>query len=463
MDVRPSSFPTEIYEDIIEHIKAGRLLLDVDSSNYRARLATLSACALTCHAWLPTSRVCLYRDVSFTRADVRSLERLVRSLNANPMLRDLVVNLEILDNPTVDVVDLATSTPEAEIPKPHPSSAPQHRRRPPSARPDVLQLWWPMLAGKLPHLQALGLFFGSGLSLRHPHSAAWLRTFSTVTKLSLAWRTSGTYSDLFRILSAFTSLRSLLLVGLEWVAQGVLRVNEVPRRAKLPSIGALTLLLEDNDEGLCMRAMFQELLYSVAPNIETLHVDELVILPRESSLPAEEHTYLEPRMSNLHTVQINASGYPGPQYCESLVAWLSHYHASALEHLIFFYPSLVTIVPVDESLEALDGMAALDGALHGATELRALTRITFVFRWLERGGQASAKARSEQLTGPAAVSAFRVRRLLSLRKGVDVRVFWLSLDANGAYLWTYYTTEDHALHVSYQVPDVLADFRLHFA
>ncbi|KAI0666349.1 hypothetical protein C8Q78DRAFT_469204 [Trametes maxima] len=307
MDVRPSSFfPTEICEEIIKHVDAGRLLFNADNPDYRAQLATLSACALTCRAWLPTSRVCLYHNISFSKTDVRSLERLVWSLNANPMLRDLVVNLQILDNG--GPVNLASSTREVDSSQPRPADQP--RLRSPRVPSHVPQLWWPMLAGKLPRLQALTLFFDSGLSLPHPRSAAWLRTFSTVTKLSLAWRASGTYADLFRILSAFSRLRSLFLVGLGWIAQGAPRIDEVPRRAKPPSVSALTVLLGNNDDRSSMRAVFHGLLFSVASTIETLHVAELVIPPYESSPSMEEHSYTGSRTSNLRTLANQCIRFP---------------------------------------------------------------------------------------------------------------------------------------------------------
>lgn len=107
-DLRPSSsaFPIEIYETIIDNVK--------NSSDQEAESGvvprTLARCARTCQAWLPRSRLCLYRTIYLEHltasasaiANTVKLRRLAQTIQVCPHLRDLVEDLFFTQYPPVD-------------------------------------------------------------------------------------------------------------------------------------------------------------------------------------------------------------------------------------------------------------------------------------------------------------------------------------------------------------------------
>ncbi|KAI0328096.1 hypothetical protein GY45DRAFT_1029069 [Cubamyces sp. BRFM 1775] len=216
-----SAFPTELYEEIIQEIGPNRIMLPLAEEgelDRRTRLSTLCACALTCRAWLPTSRTYLYRQLTFIGTDKVALELLVRSLEANPWLRTLVHDLNVIDNDeeyTPGIVPPSTSSAW-----------------------DISRTWALILAGKLPCLRDIGLALARGLTC-HPQFVRSLHAFTAVTSLSLAWKGSGTFQDLLKLLTAFSGLRRLLVYGAAWAPRGAKKLV-LPRR-RFPPLAVLTV------------------------------------------------------------------------------------------------------------------------------------------------------------------------------------------------------------------------------
>ncbi|KAI0654722.1 hypothetical protein C8Q70DRAFT_467987 [Cubamyces menziesii] len=227
-----SAFPTEIYEQIIEEIGPNKILLPLLEEGVfdrRTRLSTLCACALTCRAWLPTSRTYLYRQLTFIGSENTALELLVRSLEANPWLRTLVHDLNVIDSD-------AEFTPGIIQP---PSSVPREPTR------DISRTWALILAGKLPYVRDMGLALARGLTC-HPQFVRSLHTFTAVSSLSLAWKGSGTFQDLLKILTAFSGLRRLLMYGAAWTPRGAQKL--VLPRDRFPPLVVLTIESEGENK-----------------------------------------------------------------------------------------------------------------------------------------------------------------------------------------------------------------------
>ena len=179
-----SPLPTEIYEEIIEWVDALELRLferkRLSVGQRRIRLSALHSCALTCRAWLPTSRACLYGHLIFISTDKAPLERLVQSLDANPWLRTLITRFDVIADANWFISDVCGSVTHAS--NPQPTSTISHT-------------WAFMLAGKLPCLHSITVALSDGLA-RRPQFVRALQTFSIVSTLSLAWFESGSVADL---------------------------------------------------------------------------------------------------------------------------------------------------------------------------------------------------------------------------------------------------------------------------
>lgn len=76
--------PVEVWEIVIDFA--------CSDDNYR-RYDTLRACALTCRAWLPRSRVNLFRRVRFRRPN--QVNRLLHLISDYPVLADNVLELHV--------------------------------------------------------------------------------------------------------------------------------------------------------------------------------------------------------------------------------------------------------------------------------------------------------------------------------------------------------------------------------
>ena len=89
----PAAFPVEICEKIIVAVSEHAVQRGVNGIDWESldiRTCTLYNCALTCSAWLETSRRCLYRQVIVKTYRNRVLHRLGRTLRAVEHLRALV-------------------------------------------------------------------------------------------------------------------------------------------------------------------------------------------------------------------------------------------------------------------------------------------------------------------------------------------------------------------------------------
>ncbi|KAH9888571.1 hypothetical protein C8Q73DRAFT_190189 [Cubamyces lactineus] len=198
----PSAFPTEIYEEIIswvDHIQPWSLRYHEQCiTAYQLRRSTLYSCSLTCRAWLPTSRTCLYHHLIILSTARIPFERLVQSLDANPWLRALPEIISVIDTHG----ELATGP-----------------QRPESERVGDISHTWPVILAskipKLPCLRTLRVTLVGGLS-RHPQYVRSLRMFNSITALSLAWSFSGSLADLLRLITAFPNLRTLSLLATGW-------------------------------------------------------------------------------------------------------------------------------------------------------------------------------------------------------------------------------------------------------
>ncbi|KAI0325685.1 hypothetical protein GY45DRAFT_206928 [Cubamyces sp. BRFM 1775] len=245
--VLPMPLPTEIHEEIIQWAGLSQpwsTQTVVSVSARHTRLSTLYSCALTCRAWLPTTRTYLYHDLTFIRNDKVSLERLVRSLEADPWLQTLIYNLNIVD-------DVA-----------------------PGSRPfgTISNAWVHMLAYKLPHLRALGVVFPDGLA-QHPRFFKSMRALgSSVMVLSLEWNCCGSFADLFRLLAVFPNLLDLTLDGTMWTPTGIRPVFPLRR---FPSLCRLAIVnCHSGDNHALWREVTYMLLQAVANSIEVLELEE---------------------------------------------------------------------------------------------------------------------------------------------------------------------------------------------
>ncbi|KAH9888562.1 hypothetical protein C8Q73DRAFT_710720 [Cubamyces lactineus] len=255
-----SRFPIEIYEEIIRwvHLLFG-LPPRLSIEERQIKLSALRSCALTCRAWLPVSRACLYSNCTLYDEDKTSLDYLVRSLDANPWLRTLVTQLDIH-------ITFITTRAKPDSPSGHHST---------SYKPSdlILDTWPLILAGKLPRLNTLHVALTVNLT-RHPQSIRSMQTFSAVTTLSLDWRDSTTSADLVRVLAVFPNLQSVSLTGILVRATSVRQAIQ-PRRFPAPS----RLFLRDGflTRRLIGRYMMDMLLQMIAHSVRILGVGHTAI------------------------------------------------------------------------------------------------------------------------------------------------------------------------------------------
>lgn len=91
---KSSTFPVEIYERIIDRIPFyGINNTLIDFQDVSREYALLCACALTCRAWVPRSRLNLFRFISI-KSDI-TIKHLLASLNFQPRNGDLVELVQI--------------------------------------------------------------------------------------------------------------------------------------------------------------------------------------------------------------------------------------------------------------------------------------------------------------------------------------------------------------------------------
>ncbi len=180
-----SVFPTEIYEHIIDSVGL-----------WRRPHQTLRNCSLTCWAWVPRSRLNLFRCISFASTGSEGIYRLARLLDEATHLRSLIREVKI-------------STGN------HPVEAgPQTR--------GALEILPVLLYGKLPTLQTLRLSAMNRHSLPlslHPSFFPSLAQFRTVATLVLYHVTFARSSDFVRTVASLPCLETLECGHVDWLAQ----------------------------------------------------------------------------------------------------------------------------------------------------------------------------------------------------------------------------------------------------
>ncbi|KAI0325683.1 hypothetical protein GY45DRAFT_206594 [Cubamyces sp. BRFM 1775] len=253
----PSAFPTEIYERIIGWIgnltqvwslHAEKLSMEA----YRIKLTTLYSCALTCRAWLPMSRVCLYHQPTFLSPNRIPFERLVQTLDAKPWLGNLINALAVIDN--------HKSTMDSKV---------SDR----DCAGDISHTWPVILSGRissLPRLCTLHVTLADGLA-RHPQYIRSMRTIgSAVTTLSLEWYHSGSFADLFRLISAFPNLRTLMLAGGLWAPNGT---RTAISSRHLPPLSRLTITNSQPYKDGVWKEITYRMLQAAADSIAIIELD----------------------------------------------------------------------------------------------------------------------------------------------------------------------------------------------
>ncbi|KAI0325696.1 hypothetical protein GY45DRAFT_207723 [Cubamyces sp. BRFM 1775] len=253
-NIQHSTFPTEIFEEIILRFGPVHPYLPMEEDGIverRTRLSTLCSCALTCRAWLPISRMCLYRDLTFISSEKASFELLVKSLEANPWLQTLVFGLAILDNDEDFTPSLTQSSTMSD---------------------EISRSWALMLAGKLPYLRDLTLTLARGLGC-HPYFYRSLRTFSNVTSLTLAWKSSGSFHDLLAFLGAFPYLREVMLVGFKWSPRGI-RELRAPPRSRFPPLTVLAIQSDGENGPQVWQPVSYAIMQAAADTVQSLYLEE---------------------------------------------------------------------------------------------------------------------------------------------------------------------------------------------
>ncbi|KAI0324806.1 hypothetical protein GY45DRAFT_332891 [Cubamyces sp. BRFM 1775] len=324
----PSRFPTEIHEEIIYWV---HLLYDLSRrlsiEERQIRLLALCSCALTCRAWLPASRAYLYSNFTFFANDTASLDLLVRSLDANPWLQTLITRVNVYDQ----VTNCNTTPASHTCPKPTP--------KPPGT---ISNTWAILLAGKLPRLHTLNLAFADHGLARHPRLVRSLQTFSTVTALSLTWRSyssgPGTFADLLKNLAMFPNLQSASLTGL--VCRRLGAASPVVRPRRFPALSKLLLLNGVLIERCMEREVTRMLLQTVAGSVRILGVG-LSCIPHTSS---DEQMALAQTLPRLQVLHYFGSPTSLSEHVQDLqykhVADWAFRSAPLLEHLVFHFPAL---------------------------------------------------------------------------------------------------------------------------
>jgi len=100
-----STFPVEIYERIIDRIPYHDLRdSPIDFQDVSFEYALLCACALTCRAWVPRSRVNLYRSISIK--DSATVKSLCASLNLRPQNGNFVQLVQVRNGTALSQIAL---------------------------------------------------------------------------------------------------------------------------------------------------------------------------------------------------------------------------------------------------------------------------------------------------------------------------------------------------------------------
>lgn len=179
-----SIFPTEIYEHIIDAV----------GHSWKPH-RTLRSCALTCRAWLPRSRMNIFRSMSFASVGAEGIHKFSQILDNAPHLQLLVeeVKVSMSDHPL--------------------GARPQTR--------EAIEILPIILWGKLPVLRALRLSAinrnTAPLAL-HRLFFPCLSQFSTITTLTLYHVTYSRFGDFAQMLRALRNLRNLECGQVRWLA-----------------------------------------------------------------------------------------------------------------------------------------------------------------------------------------------------------------------------------------------------
>ncbi|KAH9890696.1 hypothetical protein C8Q73DRAFT_793122 [Cubamyces lactineus] len=429
-----SAFPTEIYEQIVQEIGPNRIVLPLMEDGVldrRTRLSTLCACALTCRAWLPTSRTYLYRQLTFIGTEKAALELLVRSLEANPWLRTLVYDLNVIDNDAEYTPGMVTDQ-TLSIPEP---------------TRDISRTWALILAGKLPYVRDIGLALARGLTC-HPQFVRSLHTFTAVASLSLAWKGSGTFQDLLKLLTAFSGLRRLLVYGASWAPRGA-RKLVLPRR-RFPQLVVLTIETDgESKPGLWQRVSYG-IIQAAGPTLKVLFLEETSI-PYEPPADTDEMQLVQPgRLSSLETLHIQvlrAMEWPHPDY-ERLVAWASQ-SSGSLKHLLLYYSAFGMDASLEDVKQFLDRLKPLAVALH-QSPLRALPKLTLIVtQYFEDDGN-----ELHSLVADATLYARTV--VFRVCKATEIQIIWGVMEQSSMMRMFLYQTVDGLVRTCYEPPPDLA-------
>ncbi|KAI0336151.1 hypothetical protein GY45DRAFT_584349 [Cubamyces sp. BRFM 1775] len=335
----PCRIPVEVCERIIEHVTTSvngepwlsphRQFADLTDPEQhgtvprkwysRTALPSLCACALTCRAWLPKSRACMYRNLLFGKTEKRAFQHLVRSLDENPSLRQLVLSFNIMDDggPLQRPPDIV-----------------------PGRIPDIMQTWACMLACKLPMLTSMGVSFTYLRSRERRVSVLrmlpTLRSFTTVTSLHLQWYGNRVVSevDLFRLITAFRDLRKLTLqsdwsyrppegpvatpaTG-PWQKESALKAMPPIVWLRVFSAGGASGSVGDGT----VPPIVDNLLRATAPTLERLAIDKSLVpyfktSDQDDTAELPSPTYREmPRMQalHIHCWDTDTEGSPATQW-----------------------------------------------------------------------------------------------------------------------------------------------------
>ena len=178
-----SVFPTEIYEQVIDSL-----------AQFQKPHKALRNCALVCWAWVPRSRLCLFRSISFASTGSEGVHRLAKLLDEAPHLRLLIqeVKLSMTQHPL--------------------GSGPQSR--------ETIEILPFLLYGKLPALRNLRLSAmnrnARPLSFHSSFFPA-LAGFQAVTTLGLYHVTYARSGDFVRMIAILPNLQTLECGYIGWI------------------------------------------------------------------------------------------------------------------------------------------------------------------------------------------------------------------------------------------------------
>ncbi|KAJ8481182.1 hypothetical protein ONZ51_g6165 [Trametes cubensis] len=419
----PSTFPTEIYEEIIGWADLSRLWSHQEQKlsikAHRTRRATLYSCALACRAWLPTSRACLYQHLTIFSTDRVLFEHLVRSLSTNSNLRTLIRTISVID------------THKDSVTRPEVPGAKRVG--------DIAHTWPVILAGqvfKLPCLHTINITLIDGLT-RYQHYTRSLRTFNTLTTLSLVWSSAGSFADLVRLIATFPNLRSLSLKAEYWVPKGP-HILKPPRQ--LPPLSQLTIVDSPNLSHDVWGEVNRILLQAVAGSIKILDIP-LACIPKDLA----DYDTIE--LSCLETVRVRVDYYPNSEWHDG-VDWVLR----SASDVGGFWASISR----ETAIERLTGR--MRGILTRLSTTAIITKITLLLAHDVRGD-----VRLHTLYATEAAAGVQ-KTLLSSFNGRDerwaeIKLIWSGLteELNGVHLMVADLDSDH-VEVSYVPPLELAHY-----